>query len=334
MIRRPRPYATTLTLLACLFVFGTCALAQESAPSTSQPAPQTLKVRLLAYTEKGKPTVELKREDVHVYVDGAERPITYFAREESPVSYGLVVDNTGSLAKQINAVIAAADFVTRNNGPSDETFVVRFVSSDEIKVMQDFTNDKAAISDALHDMFIEGGQTALLDAVYLSGQHVTQKSQADANVPRRRALVLVTDGDDRASYYRTDQVLKVLRAGGVQVFAVGLTADLDRIGLITQSKRDKSKSLLEKLTSETGGRVFFAEKVDELKDAVEEIVKDLHAEYVVGYEATAQDGRKHKVEVKAFGPDGVEKLKVVLRPEPEPQLDEKKKDREKQKKKN
>jgi len=333
MIRRPQPYAKTLKLLACLFIFGTCALAQEPAPPTQQPTPQTLKVKFLAYTEKGKTTAELKREDVHVYVDGAERPVTYFAREESSVSYGLVVDNSGSLHTQINAVIAAADFIAKNNGPSDETFVVRFVSSDEIKVMQEFTNDKNAISDALHDMFIEGGQTALLDAVYLSGQYVTQKSRADANAPRRRALVLVTDGDDRASYYRTDQVLKVLRAGGVQVFAVGLTADLDRIGLITQSKRDKAKSLLEKLTSETGGRVFFAEKVAELKDAVEEIVRDLHAEYVVGYEAPAPDNRKHKIEVKAFGPDGTEKLKVVLRPEPEPQLDEKQKNEEKQKKK-
>jgi Ca-activated chloride channel family protein len=283
-------------------------------------------VRLLAYTDKGRTAVELKREDVHVYVDGTERPVTYFAREESPVSYGLVVDNSGSLHTQINAVIAAADYIAMSNGPSDETFVVRFVSSDEIKVMQDFTDDKAAISAALHDMFIEGGQTALLDAAYLSGQHVTQKSRADAGAVRRHALVLVTDGDDRASYYKTDQVMKVLRAGGVQVFAVGLTSALDRMGgLVAHSKRDRSISLLEKLTSETGGRVFFAEKVGELKEAVEEIVKDLHAEYVVGYEAPPPDNRKHKVEVKAFGANGTDKLKTVIRPEPEPQPDEKQK---------
>jgi VWFA-related protein len=222
-----------------------------------------------------------------------------------------------------------------NNGPSDETFVVRFVSSDEIKIMQDFTNDKAVISAALHDMFIEGGQTALLDAVYLSGQHVTQKSRADAGAVRRHALVLVTDGEDRASYYKTDQVMKVLRAGRVQVFAIGLTSALDRMGgLVAQSKRDRSISLLEKLTSETGGRVFFAEKVGELKEAVEEIVKDLHAEYVVGYEAPPPDNRKHKVEVKAFGANGTDKLKTVIRPEPEPQPEPQPDEKQKKKKKN
>jgi Ca-activated chloride channel family protein len=338
MTLRLRLFTTTFTLLALLYVFGTYARAQEPAPPTPQPAPeaqatpvpQTLKMRLLAYTDKGRTAVELKREDVHVYVDGTERPVTYFAREENPVSYGLAVDNSGSLHTQINAVIAAADYIAMNNGPSDETFVVRFVSSDEIKIMQDFTNDKSVISAALHDMFIEGGQTALLDAVYLSGQHVTQKSRADAGAVRRHALVLVTDGEDRASYYKTDQVMKVLRAGGVQVFAIGLTSALDRMGgLVAQSKRDRSISLLEKLTSETGGRVFFAEKVGELKEAVEEIVKDLHAEYVVGYEAPPPDNRKHKVEVKAFGANGTDKLKTVIRPEPEPQPDEKQKKKKK-----
>jgi len=81
---------------------------------------------------------------------------------------------------------------------------VRFVTSDEIKIMHDFTSDKAAVSSALFDMFIEGGQTAVIDAVYLAGEHVWKKSRPDEGVGRRRALVLVTDGEDRSSYYRID----------------------------------------------------------------------------------------------------------------------------------
>lgn len=116
----------------------------------------------------------------------------------------------------------------------------------------------------------------------------------------------------------------MLRAGGVQVFAVGLTAALDRErGFISQSRRDKSVALLEKLTSETGGRVYFAETVGQLKEAVEEISKSLHSEYVVGYEAPGEG--KHKVEVKAFAAGGSDGLKVVLRPEPVPMPEDKKK---------
>jgi Ca-activated chloride channel family protein len=328
-----RPLYATLTLFTLLFILHTRAHAQEPTTPAPQPtpdaqatpnarpapAPRAATLRLLAYGGKGKSAAELKREDVRVYVDGAERPVTYFAREETPASYGLVVDNSGSLAPQINAVIAAARYVADTNGPADETFVVRFVSSDEIKIMQDFTSDKAAISAALLDMFIEGGPTAVLDAVYLSGEHVAKKSRPDEGVGRRRALVLITDGEDRASFYRAGQVMDVLRAGGVQVFAIGLTAGLDRQGgLVAKSKRQKSIDLLEKLTSETGGRVFFAEKVGELREAVEEIARNLHSEYVVGYDAPAPDGGKHKVEVKAFGAGGADELEVVLRPEPDP----------------
>lgn len=329
-----RTFNVALALLTLLLILHTRTRAQGPTPAP-RPTPdtqathatRTATLRLLAYGGKGKATAELRQEDVHVYVDGAERPVTYFAREETPVSYGLVVDNSGSLNTQIKAVIAAAQYVANTNGPADETFVVRFVTSDEIKIMQDFTTDKAAISATLSDMFIEGGQTALLDAVYLSGEHAAKKSRPDEGVVRRRALVLVTDGEDRNSFYGTGQVLKVLRAGGVQVFAIGLTATLDRgNGFISQNRLAKSMGLLEKLTSETGGRVYFAEKVGELKEAVEEIAKSLHSEYVVGYDAPAPDGKKHKVEVKAFGAGGADKLKVVLRPEPVPEEKQKKKD--------
>jgi Ca-activated chloride channel family protein len=325
MTRRPAHYAAPKLfafLLIFLSVFDARAGAQGTTPSAqATPATQTVKLRLLAYDGKGRTVADLKRENTHVYVDGVERPVTYFSLEQTPVSYGLVVDNSGSLAPQINAVIAAGGYVANSNGPSDEAFVVRFVASDQIKVMQDFTDDKAALVGAVRDMFIEGGQTALFDALYLSADHLLKKGRADAGGARRRALVLVTDGEDRASFYDSEQVLKLLRAGGVQVFAVGLSAGLDRNdgGRIRQSKRQRSMDLLEKLTSETGGRVFFAEKVGELKEAVEEIVKDLHTEYVVGFAQDAPDGRKHKVEVKAFGAKGTDKLKVVLRPEPAPE---------------
>jgi len=234
----------------------------------------------------------------------------------------------------MGAVVTAAQALAYGNRPSDETFVVRFVSSDEIKMLQEFTADKTALVKAMETMYVEGGQTAALDALYVSADYLSKHARPDAEGPRRHALVVITDGEDRASFYRYEQVIKLLREADVQVFAIGLTAELDGTGgLFGKSKRSKSTDFLEKLTSETGGRVFFAKKVMELKDAIVEIDKCLHAQYVVGFTppapaATSPNNQKHKLEVKAFGPNGVDKLNVVLRPEraaPEPATEEKKK---------
>jgi Ca-activated chloride channel family protein len=285
-----------------------------------------VKLRLIAYDSGGHVAGGLKREDVHVYAGGVEQPLTSFAVDVSPASYGLVVDNSGSLRSQIGAVIVAAQALALANGPSDETFVVRFVSSDEIKIMQDFTADKRALTSVLGDMFIEGGQTAVLDAVYLSGDHLSTKMRADAGVVRRRALVLITDGGDRASYYKADQVLKLLRERDVQVFAIGLTSELGNGHPPEHDNRRKSRKLLERLTSETGGRVFYAEKVGELREAISEIEKALHTQYVVGY---AQAAGAPRPEVRAYAAGGTESLAVVLRPDPsDPSPESKDKKRE------
>lgn len=341
MTRSFRLLSAALALLAIISVFGRHARAQEAATPATQatpaaqatPEPQTSKLRFLAFDSKGH-AVDVKREDIHVYVDGVEQPLTSFAVEVSPASYGLVVDNSGSLRSLMSGVVGAAQALALYNGPSDETFVVRFVGSDNIKIMQEMTTDKTRLVNTMSDMFVEGGQTALLDAVHLSSSYLTKKALPNDNDSRRRALVLITDGEDRASFYKTEQVLNLLRAGGVQVFAIGFVSTLEREwGYIKPVKREKSKDLLEKLTAETGGRAFYPEKIGELRDAIVEINKSLRTQYVVGYAPAAPtaDNKMHKIEIKAFGANGTDKLKVVIRPErgapaSEEKKEEKKKD--------
>lgn len=284
--------------------------AQEPSPAaqTATTAPARVEIRLTG--GKGRATPELGREDVRVYVDGVERPVVSFEKEVQPVSYGLVVDNSGSLHSQIEAVVAAAKYLVERNRPGDEAFVVRFVSSDNIRTMQTMTADKSALGEALDRMFIDKGQTAMLDALYLAGDYLS-KNASDGK--RRRALLLVSDGDDRNSFYKVEQVLKLLKEGGVQVFCVGLTGALDREqGFITASKRERAKNLLMKLATETGGRVFYAEKGAELEEVVLAIAESMRARYILGYEPPAAGKGPGKVEVKVVGEPGKEKLKVQV----------------------
>jgi len=307
-----RTLARMLASLSLLFVASAGTAAQETAPATQAAAPVRLNVMLTG--GKGRATPELKREDLRVFVDGVERPVVSFEKEVLPVSYGLVVDNSGSLRSQIDAVVTAAKIVVAQNIPGDEAFVIRFVSSDNIRVVQSMTADKSALGRALDQMFVEKGQTALLDALFLAGDYLMKNAARAGDVGRRRALLLVSDGEDRASFYKVEQVLKVLKEGRVQVFCVGLTGALDKEqGFITSSKRQRARDLLMKIASETGGRVFYAEKGRELEEAVSEVAENIRTQYAVGFEQSQTGGKgRGKVEVKVVGAPGKERLKAQV----------------------
>ena len=301
---------------ALLSVAAAVASAQEQAPAVQPAAAPPVRINVMLTGGKGRAAPELKREDLRVYVDNIERPVVSFEKEVLPVSYGLVVDNSGSLRSQANAVVAAAKYLVEQNGPSDEAFVVRFVSSDNIQILQTLTADKAALAGALDSMRIQGGQTALLDALYLAGDYLIKNANRSGAPKRRLALLLVSDGEDRLSSHKAEEVLRLLKDGGVQVFCVGLTGELEENrGFISKGKRQNAKDLLAKIASETGGRVFYVEKDGELEAAVSDVAGNLRTRYVVGYTPPEPGGKgQGKVEVKLVGAPGKEKLKAQLVP--------------------
>lgn len=301
-------------LLSGPFVVTSSAQEQPPAATPTPPsAPELLEVWLSG--GKGRAAPELTREDVRVTVDGVERPVVSFEKQVSPVSYGLMVDNSGSLRSQIERVTPAAMSLVAQNGPGDETFVLRFVAADSIRVLQPFTKNQTAVGRALESMYIEGGPTALFDALHAAGTYLLKNASREGAPGRRHALVLVTDGEDRESTYKLAEVLKLLKGGGVRVFCVGLTGDLDDTrGLAYKGKRQKAKDLLAKIAEETGGRVFYAEESGELEEAVRDVGRSVRTSYVVGY-APPEPGAKGagKVEVKLVGAPGKEKLKAYVK---------------------
>src|SRR4029434_4947883 len=162
----------------------------------------------------------------------------------------------------------------------------------------------------LDSFYVEGGQTAIIDAVYLSAEHVSEYKKDDPLADRRRrALIVITDGEDRNSFYKQEQLFARLREEDVQIFVIGFINELDKeAGFIGKSPRDKAVSLINKLASETGGRAFFPESISELPQIANEIVRDLRTQYVVSYDPTnkAHDGtyRAIKVTVADSGEQG------------------------------
>jgi Ca-activated chloride channel family protein len=212
-------------------------------------------------------------------------------------------------------VIEVAKVLISANQPEDETFVESFVSSATIETNQEFTSDKAKLSAALDSLYIRVGQSAVIDAVYLAVKHTAEYRGGPTE--RRRAVVLFTDGEDRASYYGTDQLVKLLREKDVQVFIVGIVNLLAKDGgLIRKSPREAAERLLNRIADESGGRVFFPRDVKELSEATAQIAHDLHFQYLVGFERQGKPREQgfRKVKVKIADAPGREKLKVITRP--------------------
>jgi len=274
----------------------------------------TLHVRVI--DRNNHPINRLRKDEFRVVEDGVPQPIFSFTEEEVPVIYGLAVDTSGSLRPQFNQVVDAAKTIINSNKKGDETFLERFISSDKIETIQDFTPSKDALMDGLDTLYIEGGQTAVIDGVYLAAEHVAGYQKGGDEDKRRRALIVVTDGEDRASYYQETQLFQTLREEDVQIFVIGFVNELDADkGLIRKSPRDKAVTLLNKLASETGGRAFFPQSISELPQIANEIVRDLRTQYIIAYDPTnkAHDGTYRSIKVTVAQPAGNEKRIALTR---------------------
>ena len=300
-------------------VAGQDAAAQEVDPEEIVKVDTSLvNLNVRVIDRANRPVNDVRQDEFKIFEDGVPQQIFSFTRAEVPISYGLVVDNSGSMKTQLDKVIDATRTIIEQNKPGDETFLERFVSSDEIAILQDFTASKDDLIDALDKMHTEGGQTAVLDAVYLAAEHVGKHKKGDPlSDKRRRALILVTDGEDRSSFYKQAELFEFLRENDVQIYVIGFVNELDtESGFIRKSSKDKAVSLLNKLATETGGRAFYPASLAELPGIAQEITRDMRTQYVVSYSPTnkRRDGTFRKVNVRIEDSSKRDKRIAITRP--------------------
>jgi Ca-activated chloride channel family protein len=272
----------------------------------------TLHVRVI--DRNNRPINNIGKGDFKVLEDNVAQPIFSFTEEEVPVIYGLAVDTSGSVRPQFQQIIDAAKTIINSNKKGDETFIERFISSDKIETVQDFTPSKDLLLDGLDTLYVEGGQTAVVDGVYLAAEHVAEYKKGGDDDRRRRALIVVTDGEDRASYYQETQLFQRLREEDVQIFVIGFVNELDaEKGLIRKSPRDKAVALINRLATDTGGRAFFPQSISELPQIANEIVRDLRTQYVISYDPTnkAHDGTYRSIKVSVSQPGGERRIALT-----------------------
>ena len=246
-----------------------------------------------------KPVLDLKQDQFQVFEDKAPQKIEFFSREQVPVSVVFAIDTSGSMKPKLDTVIKASVNLAKEARPGDEMAVVDF--KDSFDLVSEFTEDVSDITDSLQNL-TGSGRTAMLDALYLASDYAHKEAKN-----RRRAVILVTDGLDRNSYYKFDEVVERLRELDVQIYLIGFTNDLSDDGawVFKKSDKDKAEGLLNRLASETGGRAFFPKELPEVHTIAQQISTDLRTQYAVGYYPTnsKHDGtfRTIRVQVNASG---------------------------------
>ncbi|HSW40377.1 MAG TPA: VWA domain-containing protein [Acidobacteriota bacterium] len=251
-----------------------------------------------AFDGKGNFVTGLTQENFRVYEDGIEQTIKFFAREDIPVSTGILLDISASMRGKSDQVnLAALSFINASN-PDDELFLIGF--NDEVVLLQDFTGDRDDIQDALQNVVVTGG-TALYDAVYLGVQKAATGDRS------KKAILLISDGEDKDSFHSLNEVMARIDETDVQVFSIGILDKVPQQSLFGRwSKRISQKAVdsLKKISESTGGKAFFPEALPEIHDIVAEVSRELRSQYSIGYVSsnTARDGSFRHVKIELTGP--------------------------------
>lgn len=267
--------------------------------------------------KRGALITDLNKDQFEVYEDGKPQTIKYFSAEsDQPLTLAMLIDSSVSQERVLpmEKEVGAA-FLREVLRDKDMAFVISFDVS--VDLLQDFTNDAGRLRNALNKARINGGGggggglpgmgggpfptanrprgTLLYDAVYLASYEKLAREVG------RKAMILLTDGEDQGSQMRTRDAVEAAQKADSIVYVI-LIADRGFYGFGGYH----GDSEMKKLTADTGGRVIeVGNKVEKLREAFDQIARELRSQYSIGYTPTnnKHDGSFRHVEVKAKNSD-------------------------------
>jgi Ca-activated chloride channel homolog len=307
---KPAPTPSVVFAILISAALSSGAPSAETAMQSQQPQPAssgayTLHVdadevvlNCTVLDNKGELVNDLTRSNFQVFEDKIRQTVLSIQHQDTPVSIGLLVDNSGSMNSKRAAVASAALDLVKASNPQDETFVINF--TDQAYLDQDFTSDIQKLQRGLSHISLSGG-TALYDTVVTAAD----KMERSATRPRK-ALIIISDGDDNSSKLTLDDAIhRVQDMQGPIIYSIGLLFGGDKS---RHAKRD-----LQQLSSETGGIAFFPGSLKDIDSVAAEVARDIRSQYAIAYHSPrAFNGGYHTVKVEARA-QGHLKLTVYTR---------------------
>jgi Ca-activated chloride channel family protein len=283
-------------LVACAFL-GTLGRAQATTPRPRQPTfgagIEVINLTISVTDPDNRYVTDLRRGDFSVFEDGIRQEVSIFTHENLPISLVLMIDTSASMDEKLTVAQAAAIQFVKTLRAQDAASVIQF--NDRATTLQPFTADQTLLEAAIRSTRASG-PTALHNALYIALKEL--EKQKSATELRRRAIVLLSDGEDTASLASDDMVQELARQSEVAIYAISLRPnrpqDRERLAF------SQAVHLLTALARDSGGQVFFPNSLSELDSVYGRIAEELRTQYSLGYvsDNTRRDGKWRRIVVR------------------------------------
>jgi Ca-activated chloride channel family protein len=263
---------------------------------------------------RGRNISNLTANDFILEEDGKPQEITHFSQDQNvPVSVGVLLDTSGSMDRKIRTAVEAVERFSRRIHQNDEIFLITFSGHPVLR--QDFTDNREKLSQALRHINATGG-TALYDALTESLTKIREGRHS------KRAILLITDGQDTASAAKLNDVLETVRESDLLIYPIGIStltyakgpgvSGVPELSALLpggpqgpQTKRDEvDLNILRTFAENSGGRAFLlAESLinrgGQIEKVLDAIADELRSQYTLGfYPSRPDDGRYHSLRVR------------------------------------
>jgi len=249
---------------------------------------------------------DLVADDFLVYENGVKQDIGYFSRTSLSLSVSLLLDSSASMEDKMRTTQEAASGFVQSLRPQDQAQVIDFDS--RVNVLAPFTSSKADLEKAIAST-VPGGSTSLYTAVYIALRELKKTETRGIEDLRRRAVILLSDGEDTSSLVSYDEVLELAKRSETAIYAIGIRSK-DPAGF--GKGYGQADFALRQLTTQTGGRVFFPSSVDELRSIYALIEQELSSQYLVGYTSSnpKRDGAWRRINVRTSRPSATARTRM------------------------
>jgi Ca-activated chloride channel family protein len=244
---------------------------------------------------------DLERKDFAVFEDGIRQELSLFTHENLPISLSVLLDTSASMQERLPQARTAAIRFIKTLRPQDDAQIVQF--NDRSTTLQDFTSDQALLVSAINRTDA-AGPTALYNSMYVALKDLSKRKTAGEL--RRRAVVVLSDGEDTASLVNDEQVMELARKSEIAIYPISLRPNRpqDR----SRQAFSQAEHILTTLARDTGGQVFFPQSISELDAVYDRIAEELRTQYSLGYVSSnaRRDGKWRRIVVRTPDRPGVQ----------------------------
>jgi Ca-activated chloride channel family protein len=302
-------HVAALAVAVGTMVPGSGAAAGGAAPQTQKPevfkaAVDIVSLNVTVVDNQNHYITDVTEQEFSIFEDGARQDLAFFNRSSLPIALSLLVDTSASMENRLPIAQEAAIGFARKLRNQDFAQVVDFDS--RVEITQDFTNNVPALEKAIRAT-TAGGSTSLHNALYISLKELAKiKAKSESEI-RRRAIVVLSDGEDTSSLVSYEEVLDLAKRSETAIYTIGLQP---RDATQSRGFRE-AEFVLRQFAQETGGRAFFPSRAEDLKDVYGQIADELSSQYTIGYASKngRRDGGWRRIAVQVARPNAVVRTK-------------------------